>query len=84
MNNDIEGAVGYFAESSKDVFRQQFTSLSVHLAEIVADMGPFSIVKMIAGNVAECDFRVMKNGKVYSFQVIFVRNQNGNWVIHNF
>jgi len=47
-------------------------------------MGPVSLVKLIDSNVAECEIRTIKDGKVYSFQVLFVRAQDGNWGIQRF
>ncbi len=83
VNGDIEGAVSYFAERSKDSFQQRFTLLALHLPQIVADMGAVTMVN-IKNNVAEYDLRTDRNGSTYSFQLLFVQDTDGIWKIRSF
>ncbi|MBI4653546.1 MAG: hypothetical protein HY752_00870 [Nitrospirae bacterium] len=83
INGDIEGAVNYFAENSKDSFRQQFAALSQVLPQIVADMGSINMVNT-GENYAEYDLRTVRNGTTYSFQLLFVRDVDGIWRIRSF
>jgi len=81
---DIAGAVSHYAETSKDVFSEQFTALSPYLSQIAADMGSFSYVRMIDNNTAECELLAVKDGVTYSFQVLYVRDNNGNWGLYSY
>jgi hypothetical protein len=83
-SGDISRALSHYAEESKDAYNQQFTALSPYLQQIVTDMGSFHLVRVIDGNAAECELRSVKNGITYSFQVLYVRDDNGNWGIHSF
>jgi len=82
-SGNVEGAVVYFVEGSKDSFRKQFNALAPHLTQIVADMGEFNLVKVIE-HVAECDLKTVRNGVTYSFQVLFIKNTDGMWGIRSF
>lgn len=83
MRGDVEGAVGYFAEGSKNNLRQQFTALSSILPQIASEMGAITLVN-VKGNTAEYDLRVVRNGITYSFQLIFVCDKDGIWRIRSF
>lgn len=80
---DIEGAVANFTESSRDSFRQQFTLLTKALPQIVAEMGQATLVN-IRSNRAIFDLRTIRNRKIYSFQLKFVRDGDGLWRIRGF
>lgn len=80
---DVEAAVGYFTESSRNSYRQQFTLLSKALPRIVAEMGAATLLR-VEGDRAVYDLRTVRNGATYSFQLLFVRNGDGLWRIKNF
>ncbi len=80
---NIEAAVSYYAESSKNSFRQQFTILAAQLPQLVADMGLCRIVK-VREHFAEYDLRTVKDGIEYSFQVLFMQDSDGVWRIRSF
>ena len=80
---DIEGAVGYFAESSQNSFREQFTLLESQLGQIVAGMRQFRMVK-VRERFAEYDMRTLLNGQEYSFQILFMKDIDGIWKIRSF
>lgn len=80
---DVKGAVGYFADKSKDSFRQQFTILSSILSQIVSEMGEISLIK-VKDNYAEYDLRTVRDNTTYSFQLLFVRDTDGIWRIRSF
>ena len=80
---DVEGAVAYFAESSKESYRQQFAVLSTQLPQIVADMGQFRIVR-VREFLAEYDLRALRNGRTYSFQVLFMLDYDGTWKVRSY
>jgi len=81
---DISGAISYYAGESKIIFTDQLTALLPYRTQVKADVVSFSLVKMIAADVAECELRSVKDGITYSFQVLYVRDDNGNWGIHSY
>ena len=83
LAGNIEGAVGYFAESSQNSFRQHFTQLYTKLSEIVADMGLLRMVR-VREHFAEYDLRTTRNGTTYSFQVLFIHDLDGIWKIRSY
>jgi hypothetical protein len=80
---DIEGAVGYYAEGSKDNFRTNYTTLAQYLPAIAAGMGDLQLVN-VANRIAECEMESVRDGVPYSFQVLFVQGANGKWSIWSF
>lgn len=82
-SSDVEKAVGYYAESSRDNYRQQFTAMAAQLPQIAADMGPITLER-IDQTSAIYDLRTVRNGTVYSFQLTFVRDGDGIWRIRNY
>jgi len=80
---NISDAISNFTDVSKDSFNQRFTGISSSLPLLVGNMGSFNLVKM-TDNIAECDLRYVKNGVEYSFQVLFIRDEKGNWGILSF
>jgi hypothetical protein len=72
MRGDVEGALGYFAESSKEAYRAHFNALSDILPQIAADIGSVRLVK-VREHFAEYDLRTVQNGTAYSYQVLFNR-----------
>ena len=80
---DVEEAIRYFTINNRDVYRQQFTALSTMLPAIVTDMGSCTLAD-IQENRAVYDLRTVRNGEIYSFQVLFVRDRDGIWRIVNF
>jgi hypothetical protein len=83
MRGDVEGAVGYFAEGSRNSFRQQFTTLSSILLQVANEMGAITLLKA-KDDIAEYDLRVVRSGITYSFQLVFIRDKDGVWRIRSF
>lgn len=81
---NIEGALTYFTESTRDSFRSQFTAMKKDLPEIAKEMGEARLVKVEEDSFAECDIRRVENGETYSFMLQFVRDYDGMWRIRTF
>jgi hypothetical protein len=81
---NIEGALAYFTESTRDSFRDQFTAMKKDLPEIAKEMGEARLVKFEEDSIAECDIRRVENGETYSFMLQFVRDYDGIWRIRTF
>ncbi len=80
MRGDVEGAVGYFAENSRDMYRYNFTLMTSILPTIAQDMGNITLVK-IEDNIAEYKMTAAQNGQALSFYVEFVKDKDGVWRI---
>lgn len=77
---DIEGAVGVFARTSREVYRDQFTALAGvgGLSQVATDLGAITLSR-IRDKAAEYDLRSTRNGTEYSFYVLFVVDADGVW-----
>jgi hypothetical protein len=81
--NDIENAVRDFDEFSKDAYKEMFTALSSLLPQIAQDLSDIQLIADMK-NAVEYDIRTIKNGKEYSYHLLFVRDKNGLWKIRSF
>jgi YVTN family beta-propeller protein len=82
-NKDIEGAVGFFVESSREMYRYNFNLMSSILPIITKDFGNVRLIK-IYDDVAECEMLAIQDGVEYSFYVEFVKDSNGIWKLRFF
>ncbi len=83
INGDIEGAIALFDESFREVYREQFTTLSSILNTIGNELGYLRLVA-IGDNRAEYEIIVTREDVTYSFYLLFVRDNNGLWKIRAF
>ena len=81
--NNINSVVNYFDTFSKDAYKEMFTALSSRLPQIVQELNDIRLIRVIE-NTAEYDIRTIRNGKEYSFYLLFVRDGNGLWKIRSF
>jgi len=83
QNKDVEGALAFFAESSKEMYRQNFTVMKEILPQMAADMGTPRFVRFVEiGAVYE--MQAVQGGREYSFHVEFVKDYDGLWKIRFF
>lgn len=80
---NIEAALSYFTESSRDSFREQFTALRKQLPKVAEEMGETRLVKADE-SFAECDLRSVENGATFSYMLQFVHDYDGVWRIRTF
>ena len=82
---DIELALTLFLARSREQYRKQFTALvnAGALPEVANDLGNLRCNRFLPVG-AECDLRVVRDGKEYSFPVIFERDADGMWRIRSF
>ena len=84
LQNDIEGAVIQFDESTQNAYRQIFTLLSPDkLIQKTQELTDIQFIKMVE-NAAEYDIRIFRDGTEYSFYLLFVKDKNGLWKIRSF
>ncbi len=53
------------------------------LAQVAADLGSLSLVRIRAGAV-EYELRAVQDGVGYSFQVLFILDEDGIWRLDSF
>ncbi|MBN2568168.1 MAG: hypothetical protein JXB42_01935 [Deltaproteobacteria bacterium] len=81
--NNIAAATGYFDDSKKDAYYNIFTALSSKLPQISQELDDIQFIKTMY-NAAEYDIRTTRDGKEYSFYLLFVKDENGLWKIRSF
>jgi len=81
--NDINKAVKYFSESSKENYREMFTILSDNLTQIEQELSDIQFIG-VTKNSVEYDIRITRDGDEYSFHLLFVRDEDGLWKIRSF
>jgi hypothetical protein len=80
---DIEAAVKDFDEYSREEYRETFLAISEILPEVLQGLSDIQFIQL-NHNVAEYDIRTIRNGKEYSFYLMFVRGYDGIWRIRSF
>ena len=81
--NDIDSAVKYFSQFSKENYREMFTILSHSLIQIAQELDDIQFIQMMKNSV-EYDIRITRDGDEYSFYLLFVKDEDGLWKIRSF
>ena len=84
VNGDIEGAVSYFADDTKIIYKNKFSTLgSERINAIFASFSDFKL-EVFYGQLAECGaIRVEADG-TFSYPVTLIKDKNGIWKIMGF
>jgi len=80
---DIEGALVFFDESSRQDYRELFNVLSSMLPVIAQELSDIQLAELLKNTVIY-DLRTVRDGKEYSFQLLFRKDNNGLWSISSF
>jgi hypothetical protein len=80
---DIEGSLTFFEDSAREDYREILQTLGPFLSEIVSEMADIQLIKM-ARNTAIYDLRAVRDGKEYSFQLLFTKDADGIWRVDSF
>lgn len=80
---DINKAVSYIAEISRDKYSDIFTAIEPNLPNFAAGMGQMTLIYSDVGE-AKYEMLHQNGGQTYSFPVVFIREDDGNWKIFNF
>ena len=83
LNGDIEGALTFFDETSRQDYRNLFNVLFSVLPTIVPEMADIQFIEHVE-NAAIYDIQTTRNGITYSFQLLFMKDSNGVWRINSF
>lgn len=80
---DVDEAVKFFSDASRSMYHQRFSALASVLDQVAGDMGPIAFVEA-SGDQAVYDLTTVRDGKIYSYQLVFIREEDGIWRIYNF
>lgn len=85
LQNKIEDALDFFEGRSQSAYRNNFQLLANEglLVQAIEKMGLMRLVEYDGYGVIY-DMRTTKDNTEYSFQVLFVQDNNGIWKILNF
>lgn len=82
-SKDTATALTYIFPATKASYQKMFNALIDQLPSIVATQTEVNLFS-VKDNVAEYELVTIENGKAYSYEVIFIRDTNGLWVIQEF
>jgi hypothetical protein len=82
-SGDIEGVLVFFDEDAKEDYRDLFNTLSSMLPTIAQELSDIQIIKY-RQNAAIYDIQTIRDGIVYSFQLLFTKDSAGIWRINPF
>ena len=83
VKGNIEGALEFFIERSKDRYRSVFEALEDQLPVIMETFIEFNIVNVFE-NIAEYEIVANEGGVLYSYPGVLIKNGNGIWKFRDF
>ena len=83
MAGDTETALTYISPGSRASYEEMFNALAGQLPSITATQTELNLIS-ITDNVATCELVTIENSETYAYQVIFIKNKDGIWMILEF
>lgn len=83
LAGDIERALNSVTTRSKEKYRVLFTALKEQMSFIISTFTEFNILN-VYDIIAEFELVANENGKLYSYQGVFIKNGHGIWKCKNF
>ncbi len=83
INVNITNALTYITAETKATYEEMFSALIESLPSIMATEQEFNMIS-IKNGVGRYELVTLENGKLYSYEAIFVQNKNGLWMIKEF
>ena len=80
---NINEALNYFIEDSKEEYQEIFELLASQLPALVSAMGEINMVE-VKGNMAEYHIKRFQRGLDISYFIYFIKDGNGIWRISSF
>ena len=82
---DIDTAVSFFCKEKRDIRREHLSKLSRdQLAAMSRELSDIKMIKMDGSHYAEYDIRVVRDGIIYSYMLVFEKNSDDEWEIASF
>jgi hypothetical protein len=82
-NKDITTALTYISSGTRSIYQQMYAAIIDQLPALVATQTGLNL-GYINGNVAVYDLITVENGVECSYEVRFVKDTNGLWIIQDF
>lgn len=76
-------ALSYIHPHSQPTYQKMFTVLGDQLPTITATQRDFRLISF-GERRAKCELRTVEGGKTYSYEVIFIKEDDGPWKIWEF
>jgi hypothetical protein len=83
LADDVNEAVGYFAETSAENYRLLLEQLRPYFTQMVSEMGELVFIRYDA-DMAVYDLLREEDGRTYGYPAAFVRDKMGQWKIFDF
>jgi hypothetical protein len=80
---DTSKALIYISSATRASYQQMFDALKDQLPAIIATKREFNLIDVM-GNAAKYELVTLENSKTYSYEVIFIKDKEGFWVIQDF
>ncbi len=80
VSNNIDGALSYFGDFSKDKYKRVFLDLGTDLPSIISSL-PDIVFVSFYGNVAEYAINRLEDGINRLYFIYFIRDESGLWKI---
>ena len=81
--NDIDGAVAFFIDTSRDMYEDIFNAIGTNMSDYVGGMGELTL-ESSGPNTAKYEMAHQSGGQTLYFPVFFVKDELGNWKISKF
>ncbi|MBF0118890.1 MAG: hypothetical protein HQK79_08640 [Desulfobacterales bacterium] len=81
--HNINAAADFFDYSTKDAYKKAFASNPDLLSDMAEKLNDIQFINSNE-NSCEYDIRAIKDGKEYSFYLLFVKDKDGIWKIKSF
>lgn len=82
-NKDIPTALKYISPTTRSIYQQMYTAIKDQLPAMVATQTGLNFIS-INNNTAFYDLVTSENGVSAKYEVIFVKDTNGQWIIQDF
>ncbi len=80
---DTQSALGYIYPGSRIAYKEMFEAIGPEVKAITATQTGFKI-KEIREDYAKCELTTEENGTTYSYEVVFLKDKDGNWWIYEY
>lgn len=80
---DMTGALNRISSETRKTYEEMFNALEAQLSAIVITQTELNLMS-IKNRSAKYELVTLENGKIYSYEVVFINNKNGIWMIKEF
>lgn len=82
---DVDTAVSFYSEKSREHRRVSLLKKTKEqLRKMSQELSDIQLIKVYGNHEAEYDIRIVRDGKTYSYQLLFKKNRDGIWEIKAF